>query len=252
MAEENFKFAFRSLTCCGCSLQSHVLRSIKLQNLDRAALAEFQVGWGALQSNTGWTPGEGGAFRRRIDAAAFDAMDELWPNIDAVVLGSIQQLYPSPLRLQAAFDGFDDCSILIADLFPDMIEEDLRNTVAELSRWQTESAPALKRLRMSVVSESLYFLPSHRLGIVDLKESYHSITQSSTVVILELASKKKQRRYKEEPPDVIIYYFCVPGTGPAPARPPARCTGPAAGPVTGPVTGHRPGHRPPPGPGPAV
>ena len=43
LAEENFKFAFRSLTCCGCSLQSHVLRSIKLQNLDRAALAEFQV-----------------------------------------------------------------------------------------------------------------------------------------------------------------------------------------------------------------
>ena len=203
-------------SCCGESPTSWLLpisydQPLRLKRsincILAQALAEFQVGWGALQSNTGWTPGEGGAFRRRIEAAAFDAMDELWPNIDAAVLGSIQQLYPSPLRLQAAFDGFDDCSILIADLFPDMIEEDLRNTVAELLRWQTESAPALKRLRMSVLSESLYFLPSHKLGIVDLKESYHSITQSSTVVILELASKKKQRRYKEEPPDVRAKAF---------------------------------------------
>ena len=134
-------------------------------------------------------------------------MDRFWPNLDPVVLGTIQRYFRTPLLLQGAFDDHDECQSFLADMFPDMVEEELRNSVAELLRWQSDSALALKRMRLNVVSDSMYFLPTHRHGSVDLRESFRSITQSSAVVVLELATKKKQRKYKEEPHDVRAKAF---------------------------------------------
>ena len=128
-------------------------------------------------------------------------MSDVWPSIDPVLITSLQQLFKTPLQLQAAFDSEEDCYTLLTGHFPDLIDEDVRNASAEMIRWQSVSAPAFKRLRMQSVADGLFVLPSPQ-GIIDVRDSFSSITQSSTVVVLELASKKRQRKYKDEAPDV--------------------------------------------------
>eukprot|EP00435_Cladocopium_sp_Y103_P056814 s2661_g19.t1 len=79
------------------------------------------------------------------------ALEGLRPNLDPVVVSAFQRLYASPLSLQAAFDTEDDCHALLLGFFPDMVEEEVRNSSAELVRWQADNAPAFKRLRADTV-----------------------------------------------------------------------------------------------------
>ena len=125
-------------------------------------------------------------------------MDD-WPQIDGVVLTSLQQWFHSPLQLQAAFDDENGCSALLHGLFPDMVDEDVRNLAAGLIHWQSTQCSNFKRLRRSLADEALFRLPPGRAG--DIQVQYTAISQSSTVMVLEMAAKKKQRRYKEESAD---------------------------------------------------
>ena len=71
-------------------------------------------------------------------------MSDVWPSIDPVLITSLQQLFKTPLQLQAAFDSEEDCYTLLTGHFPDLIDEDVRNASAEMIRWQSVSAPAFK------------------------------------------------------------------------------------------------------------
>eukprot|EP00435_Cladocopium_sp_Y103_P001505 s953_g1.t1 len=126
-------------------------------------------------------------------------MDDDWPGLDPSVLVSFRRLFRSPLSLQAAFDDDASCVELVQSVFPDMVDEDVRNLSAALLVWQVNSTPTFKRLRVSTVSGGLFRLPPS--DPADLQSSYQSITQSSAVVVLEMATKKRQRKYKDEPHD---------------------------------------------------
>ncbi|CAK9071372.1 unnamed protein product [Durusdinium trenchii] len=64
-------------------------------------------------------------------------MSDVWPSIDPVLITSLQQLFKTPLQLQAAFDSEEDCYTLLTGHFPDLIDEDVRNASAEMIRWQS-------------------------------------------------------------------------------------------------------------------
>ena len=125
-------------------------------------------------------------------------MDD-WPQVDGTVLTALQQLYPTPLRLQAAFDNEEECTVLLHDIFPDMVDEQSRDISAELVHWQSLQVTTFKRMRRSSVEDTLYRLPTGKAS--DIHSHFTAITQSSSVLVLELAAKKKQRKYKEEAPD---------------------------------------------------
>ena len=125
-------------------------------------------------------------------------MDD-WPQVDGTVLIALQQLYPTPLRLQAAFDNEEECTVLLHDFFPDMVDEQSRNISAELVHWQSMQVAAFKRMRRSSVEDTLFRLPTGQAS--DIRSQFTAISQSSSVLVLELAAKKKQRKYKEEAPD---------------------------------------------------
>jgi hypothetical protein len=156
-----------------------------------AAGCGFSLGsLGRVASSIDWTRG------RHV---RLDAMAEDWPQIDGVVLSTLQQWFHTPLQLQAAFDDEDGCSALLHGMFPDMVDEDVRNTSAGLVHWQASQSAAFKRLRRCVVDDSLFRLPPGRA--CDIQEQFTNISQSSTVMVLEMAAKKKQRKYKEESAD---------------------------------------------------
>ena len=115
-------------------------------------------------------------------------MDD-WPQIDGVVLTSLQQWFLSPLQLQAAFDDENGCSTLLHGLFPDMVDEDVRNLAAGLIHWQSTQYSNFKRLRRSLADEALFRLPPGRAG--DIQVQYTAISQSSTVMVLEMAAKEE-------------------------------------------------------------
>eukprot|EP00435_Cladocopium_sp_Y103_P019604 s2653_g4.t1 len=90
----------------------------------------------------------------RLGAVAFQhRLDSVWWGVQALWhwkgCGLILILLLSVLfiSLQAAFDCEDDCHALLLGCFPDMVEEEVRNSAAELVRWQTDNAPAFKRFR---------------------------------------------------------------------------------------------------------
>ena len=132
-------------------------------------------------------------------------MEDDWPGLDPVTLLAFQRLFKTPLSLQAAFDDDADCTSLVKALFPDLVDEGVRNLTAALMVWQTNNVPAFKRLRSQTVSGGFYRLPPS--SAADLQSSFMSITQSSSVTVLELASKKRQRKYKDEPHDARAKKF---------------------------------------------
>ena len=132
-------------------------------------------------------------------------MPEDWPSLGPVLLAVLPRTFRTPLCLQAAFDTDAECESLLQSLFPDMIDEEVLNTVAVIMTWQTTGAPALQRLRICTVSQGFFRLPPVRSS--DIQSSYQSITQSNAITVLELATKKKQRKYKDEPPDARAQKF---------------------------------------------
>ena len=164
--------------------EDHRMMSIFMQLWLRNFLGSLG---GALLSKTDWTRSKG------------RAMDGLWPGLDPNLLIVFQGLFSTPLSLQAAFDDEAECCILLESVFPDMVEEEVRNVAAELVVWQSENAPSFKRMRLGTVSQNLCKLPPQHVR--DIQTSFTALTQSSTITVLELAAKKRQRKYKDEHPD---------------------------------------------------
>ena len=82
-----------------------------------------------------------------------------------------------------------------------MVEEEVRNAAATLLVWSGNSGSALKRARMSAVSDVFTKLATQGVS-VSLQDSFASVSKSSSLILLELGAKKKQKRYKDEPPDI--------------------------------------------------
>ena len=164
--------------------EDHRMMSIFMQLWLRNFLGSLG---GALLSKTDWTRSKG------------RAMDGLWPGLDPNLLVVFQGLFSTPLSLQAAFDDEAECCILLESVFPDMVEEEVRNVAAELMVWQSENAPSFKRMRLGTVSQNLCKLPPQ--NVRDIQTSFTALTQSSTITVLEFAAKKRQRKYKDEHPD---------------------------------------------------
>ena len=131
----------------------------------------------------------------RRDALGF--MEAPWPVLDPAVVGFLQSIFPSTRNLQCVFETVDDCCSLIQSRFPDMLDEDLRNSAAILIAWKEEHSRAFKRARLAVVGETFARLPSPIS--VDLSESFSNISKTSCVLLLEAHLKKKHRNYKSEP-----------------------------------------------------
>ena len=130
-------------------------------------------------------------------------MDELvpWPMLGQDLLVSLKAAFMTPRHLQAAFDSEDDCCNLITSFFPLMIEEDVRNAAAVLMVWSGNSGAAIKRARLGAVADVLARLPRGS-GSISIHDSYSAISNSSSVMLLELGAKKKQKKYRDEPPDI--------------------------------------------------
>jgi hypothetical protein len=71
-------------------------------------------------------------------------MEGDWPGLDPVTLLVFQRLFKTPLSLQAAFDDDADCTSLVKALFPDMVDEAVRNLTAAMMVWQSNNVPAFK------------------------------------------------------------------------------------------------------------
>eukprot|EP00435_Cladocopium_sp_Y103_P039265 s1608_g10.t1 len=63
-------------------------------------------------------------------------MDELWPPLEDGLLAHLKRTFVTPLRLDAAFDNDEECLDLLLAEFPDLLEEDALNAVAQLSIWK--------------------------------------------------------------------------------------------------------------------
>ena len=70
-------------------------------------------------------------------------MEGDWPSVDPVTLLVFQRLFRTPLSLQAAFADDADCTSLVKALFPDMVDEAVRNLTAAMMVWQSNNVPAL-------------------------------------------------------------------------------------------------------------
>ena len=116
-------------------------------------------------------------------------MEAPWPVLDPAVAGFLQSIFPSTRILQCAFETIEDCCSLIQSRFPDMLDEDLRDSAAILVTWKDEHARSFKRARLAVVDPAA----------VDLSESFNNISKTSCVLLLEAHLKKKQRNFKSEP-----------------------------------------------------
>ena len=108
-------------------------------------------------------------------------MADDWPQVDGVVLNSLQQWCPSPLRLQAAFDNEEDCTMLLHDLFPEMVDEQSRDIAAELMRWQNLQVSVFKRMRRCSADANLFRLPPG--SATDIQSQFAAITQSSSALV---------------------------------------------------------------------
>ena len=126
-------------------------------------------------------------------------MDVSWPAVEPGVLSFLQRTFHSPLRLDAAFDGDADCAELLAEGFPQMIDEEVRDNTAILIQWKDDVCRPLRRVRKSVASSSMQVLPIP--NVLNVQDEYQRITKTSVHCILEMHTKRKQRKYREDAPD---------------------------------------------------
>ena len=126
-------------------------------------------------------------------------MEEWWPNLNEGILSHLQRVFVTPLRLDAAFDNDEEIAILLESEFPDILPEDVLDSVAVSSQWKEEMARPLKRARAEVVRGALFRLPLH--GQLTVQEEFPRLTRTSAICILEMHVKQKQKRYREDPAD---------------------------------------------------
>ena len=133
-----------------------------------------------------------------------------WPPIDPGVLSHLRILYPSPLQLDAAFDGEEDCTALVACGFPAMVEELRMDTVAQLMLWKWDNERPLKRLRSCVATRQLFKLPT--LDNLTVQGEFQRLTKTRVLCVLEMHTKRKHKKYKEDPPGGLTCWPKI-GTG---------------------------------------
>ena len=62
-------------------------------------------------------------------------MGDAWPPVEDGIRAHLQRIYVTPLRLDAAFDTEEECLGLLTAEFPDLVEEDLLDAIAQMGHW---------------------------------------------------------------------------------------------------------------------
>ena len=132
-------------------------------------------------------------------------MGDTWPPVEDGIRAHLQRVYVTPLRLDAAFDTDEECLGLLTAEFPDLIEEDLLDAVAQLCNWKESMERPFKRNRVEMARQVLFRLPFP--GSTSVHEEFTRLTQTSAICILEMHTKRKQKLYKEDPPDARAKRF---------------------------------------------
>ena len=126
-------------------------------------------------------------------------MNVEWPAVEPGILSFLQSTFRTPLRLDAAFDGNEDGSDLLAEAFPDMLDEERLGNVAILLQWKVDMVRPLKRVRRATVDDAMHVLPLP--STLNVQDEYVRITKTSAHCILEMFTKRKQKKYREDPAD---------------------------------------------------
>ena len=132
-------------------------------------------------------------------------MGDAWPPVEDGIRAHLQRIYVTPLRLDAAFDTEEECLGLLTAEFPDLVEEDLLDAIAQMGHWKESMERPFKRNRVELARQVLFRLPFP--GSTTVHEEFTRLTQTSTICILEMHTKRKQRLYKEDPPDARARRF---------------------------------------------
>ena len=132
-------------------------------------------------------------------------MGDEWPLVADGVRAHLQRVYRTPLRLDAAFDSDEECLQLVAAEFPDMVGEDLVNTVAQIGIWKESMERPFKRTRKELARQVLFRLPFP--GQASVQDEYNRLTQTSSICILEMHIKRKQKKHREDPADARARRF---------------------------------------------
>ena len=86
-------------------------------------------------------------------------MGDAWPPVEDGIRAHLQRVYVTPLRLDAAFDTDEECLGLLTAEFPDLVEEDLLDAVAQLCNWKESMVRPFKRNRVEMARQVLFRLP---------------------------------------------------------------------------------------------
>ena len=90
------------------------------------------------------------------------------------------------LRLRAAFDTEEECVGLLTAEFPDLVEEDLLNAVAQLGQWKESMERPFKRKRVELARQVLFRLPFP--GQTSVHGEFTRLTRTSAICILEVCT----------------------------------------------------------------
>jgi hypothetical protein len=132
-------------------------------------------------------------------------MAVLWPPVEDGIRAHLQRVYITPLRLDAAFDTEEECAIMLRDEFPDLVEEDLLDALAQMTCWKDSMERPFKRNRSELAKQVLFRLPFP--GQASVQDEFTKLTRTSAICILEMHTKRKQRKYREDPADARAKRF---------------------------------------------
>ena len=86
-------------------------------------------------------------------------MADMWPPLEDGLRAHLQRVYVTPLRLDAAFDTEEEAMSLLAAEFPDLVEEEMLDAVAQLGNWKEVMERPFKRTRSELARQVLFRLP---------------------------------------------------------------------------------------------
>eukprot|EP00435_Cladocopium_sp_Y103_P074208 s172_g47.t1 len=122
-------------------------------------------------------------------------MEVDWPELHSDHLVCLRKVFRSPVHLEAAFDSHDDASALVQSVFPDMVPEEVEDTVAVLLVWRDSVCRAIKRARHSVVENARCFSQSSSETVQSV---YKDLTRTNVLTLIEQHTKRRQRVLRVE------------------------------------------------------
>ena len=132
-------------------------------------------------------------------------MAATWPPVEDGIRAHLQRVYITPLRLDAAFDTEEEGAAMLTAEFPDLVEEDLLDALAQLTCWKESMERPFKRNRSELAKQVLFRLPFP--GQASVQEEFMKLTRTSAICILEMHTKRRQRRYRDDPADARAKRF---------------------------------------------